>query len=100
MRKLCRKRSCSYPGRSVRLCAREDAGAPLAVVHGVPGQKSADGIVVDSQQMKRRPEAKRENFASCSILSMARPVHVRVDRRGGEYEIFKVGQNVSPWLLI
>ena len=74
--------------------------APHVVMHGVIGQKSADGIVVDSQQRKRRPEAKRENFASCSILSMARPVHVRVDRRGGEYGIFKVSQNVSPWLLI
>ena len=31
------------------------------VMHGVIGQKSADGIVVDSYLMKRRPEAKEES---------------------------------------
>jgi len=30
----------------------------------------------------------------------SRPVHVRVDRRDGGYGIFKVSQNVSPWLLV
>ena len=35
--------------------------APYAVMYEVTGQKSADGIVVDSgYQMKRRPEVKRE----------------------------------------
>jgi hypothetical protein len=46
--------------------------------------------------MKRRPEAKRENFASCSILSLNRLVHVRGDRRAGEYVIFKVNQVSVP----
>ena len=48
--------------------------------------------------MKRRPEAKRENFASCSILSLNRPVHERGDRRADEYGIFKVIQASVPWL--
>ncbi len=65
------------------------------VMHEVIGQKSADGIVVDSYQMKRRPEAKGENFPSCSILSLSRSVHVRVHRRVGGNEIFRVNQNGS-----
>ncbi len=65
------------------------------VMHEVIGQKSADGIVVDSYQMKRRPEAKGEDFPSCSILSLSRPAHVRVHRRVGGNEIFKVNQNGS-----
>ena len=32
------------------------------VMHEVIGQKSADGIVVDSYLMKRRPEAKEESL--------------------------------------
>jgi len=40
--------------------------------------------------MKRRPEAKRENIASCSVLSLNRPVHVRSDRRAGEFIILKL----------
>jgi len=44
--------------------------------------------------MKRRPEAKREEDASCSILSLNRPVHVRVDRRVDGYIIFKVNQDL------
>ena len=71
--------------------------APYVAMHEVIGQKSADGIVVDSLQMKRRPEAKRENFASCSILSLNRPVHVRGDRRAGDHVIFKVNQASVPW---
>ena len=66
-------------------------------MHEVIEQKSADGIVVDSLQMKRRPEAKRESFASCSILCLNRPVHVRSDRRAGEYEISTVNQASVPW---
>jgi hypothetical protein len=31
-------------------------------MHEVIGQKSADGIVVDSYLMKRRPEAKEESL--------------------------------------
>ncbi len=50
--------------------------------------------------MMRRPEAKRESSPSCSILSLGRPAHARVDRRVGGYGIFAVSQNVSPWLLI
>jgi hypothetical protein len=65
---------------------------PVAM-HEVTGQKSADGIVVDSLLMKRRPEAKRGNFPLCSILSLSRPVHVRVLRRGDGREIFKENQN-------
>jgi len=63
-----------------------------AAMHEVIGQKSADGIVVDSYQMKRRPEAKGENFPLCSILSLGRPVHVRGDRRVDGKEIFMVNQ--------
>jgi len=44
--------------------------------------------------MKRRPEVKREEDASCSILSLNRPVHVRVDRRVDGYIIFKVNQDL------
>ena len=51
------------------------------VMHEVIGQKSADGIVVDSYLMMRRPEAKGENFPLCSVLSLGRPAHVRGDRR-------------------
>jgi hypothetical protein len=47
--------------------------------------------------MKRRPEAKRGNFASCSILSSNRLVHVSVSRRDGNYMIFKVDQASVPW---
>ncbi len=36
-----------------------------AVIHEVMGQKSADGIVVDSSLMKQRPEAKEESEPSC-----------------------------------
>ena len=43
------------------------------VMHEVIGQKSADGIVVDSLLMKQRPEAKGASFPSCSILSLGRP---------------------------
>jgi len=68
---------------------------PHLVMHEVIGQKSADGIVVDSYQMKRRPEAKGEDFPSCSILSLSRSVHVRVHRRVGGSEIFMVNQNGS-----
>ena len=67
--------------------------APYVAMHGVTGQKSAEGIVVDSYWMKRRPEAKRENSPLCSILSMSRPVHIRVLRRGNGNGIFKVNQN-------
>ena len=56
-------------------------GAHHAVMHGVTGQKSADGIVADSYLMMRRPEAKGENSPLCSILSLGRPAHVRGDRR-------------------
>jgi len=35
------------------------------VIHEVIGQKSADGIVVDSYLMKRRPEAKEESLPLC-----------------------------------
>ena len=73
-------------------------GAPPVVIFEVIGQKSADGIVVDSKLMKRRPEAKRGNFPLCSILSLSRPAHVRVLRRGDGSEIFKVNQNGSFWL--
>ena len=45
--------------------------------------------------MKRRPEAKGENFPLCSILSLGRPVHVRGDRRDDGNEIIRVNQNVS-----
>jgi hypothetical protein len=96
MRQLCRERSCSYPGRSVRLCAREYTGALLAAMSEVTGQKSADGIVVDSYRMKRRPEAKGENFPRCSVLSLGRPALVRCDRRDGGSEILMVDQNGSP----
>jgi hypothetical protein len=96
MLRLCSERSCSYPGRSARLCDHLMV-APLAVMHGVIGQKSAEGIVVDSLLMKRRPEAKRENFPLCSILSMGRPVHVRVLRRGDGGGIFKANQASVPW---
>ena len=37
------------------------------VMHEVIGQKSAEGIVVDSFLMKRRPEAKEESLPLCSI---------------------------------
>ena len=47
--------------------------------------------------MKRRPEAKRENFPLCSILSLNRPVHISGDRRDGGNGIFKVNQNGSFW---
>jgi hypothetical protein len=47
----------------------------------VIGQKSADGIVVDSYLMMRRPEAKGEIFPLCSVLSLGRPAYVRGDRR-------------------
>jgi hypothetical protein len=70
-------------------------GAPLVVMHEVIGQKSAEGIVVDSCLMKRRPEAKREYFPLCSILSLSRPVHVRVLRRDDGNGIFKVNQDGS-----
>jgi hypothetical protein len=46
--------------------------------------------------MKRRPEAKRENFASCSTLSLSRQALVRGVRRDGEYVIFKVDQASVP----
>ncbi len=71
--------------------------ASHVVMHEVIGQKSAEGIVVDSFLMKRRPEAKRENFPLCSILSMSRPVHVRVLRRGDGGGIFKANQASVPW---
>ncbi len=67
-----------------------------AAMHEVIEQKSADGIVVDSQQMKRRPEAKRGNIASCSTLSLSRPALVRGARRDGEYAIFIVDQASVP----
>ena len=62
------------------------------VMHEVIGQKSAEGIVADSFMMMLRPEAKRENSPLRSILSMNRPVHVRVLRRGDGCRIFKVIQ--------
>ena len=62
----------------------------------VIGQKSADGIVVDSHRMKRRHEAKGENFPRCSILSLGRPALIRCDRRDGGSEILMVDQNGSP----
>ena len=43
--------------------------------------------------MKRRPEAKGDNFPLCSILSLGRPVHVRGDRRDNGIEIVMVNQN-------
>jgi len=46
--------------------------------------------------MKRRPEAKGENFPRCSILSLGRPAHIRCDRRDGGSEILMVDQNGSP----
>ena len=76
------------------------AVAPLAVMLEVTGQKSADGIVVDSRRMKRRPEAKRESSPSCSILSLGREVHIRCNRRDVGFGIFKVIQNVLPELLV
>ena len=97
MLRLCSERLCSYPGRSAQLCACLLVVAPYAVMHGVIEQKSADGIVVDSEKMKRRPEAKRENFPLCSILSLGRPVHVRVIRRGDGGGIFKANQASVPW---
>ena len=36
-------------------------------MHEVIGQKSAEGILVDSYLMKRRPEAKEESLPYCSI---------------------------------
>ena len=57
-------------------------------MHEVIGQKSAEGIVVDSSLMKRRPEAKGENFPSCSILSLGRPAHIRGDRRDDGFRNF------------
>ena len=98
MRQLCREGSCSYPGRSARLCDHFLVVAPHVVMHEVIGQKSAEGIVVDSFLMKRRPETKRENSPLCSILSLNRPVHVRVLRRGDGNGTFKVNQNGSFWL--
>ena len=80
------------PGEIARFCDHKMV-APLVVMHGVIGQKSAEGIVVDSLLMKRRPEAKRENSPLCSIFSMSRPVHIRVLRRGNGNGIFKVNQN-------
>jgi hypothetical protein len=47
--------------------------------------------------MKRRPEAKRGNFASCSTLSLNRLVHVSVSRRDGDHMIFKVDQASVSW---
>ena len=47
----------------------------------VIGQKSADGIVVDSYLMKRRPEAKRGDHPSSFVLSCGRPAALRVNRR-------------------
>ena len=73
-------------------------GAPPVVIHEVIGQKSAEGIVVDSCLMKRRPEAKREYSPLCSILRLSRPVHVRVLRRDNGNGIFKVNQGGSSWL--
>ena len=81
MRQLCREGSCSYPGRSVRLCDRHGVVALHAAMHEVIGQKSADGIVVDSYLMMRRHEAKGDNFPLCSVLSLGRPAHARGDRR-------------------
>ncbi len=55
-----------------------------AVMHEVIGQKSADGIVVDSIfffLMKRRPEAKRGDYPSSFVLSCGRPAALRVNRR-------------------
>ena len=46
--------------------------------------------------MKRRPEAKGENFPRCSILSLGRPAHIRCDRRDGGSEILMVDLNGSP----
>ena len=46
--------------------------------------------------MKRRPEAKGENFPRCSILSLGRSAHIRCDRRDGGSEILMVDQNGSP----
>ena len=65
--------------------------------YGVIEQQAADGIVVDTLQMEQRPEAKRENFASCSILCLYRLVHVTGDRRNGECVIVKVNQASVPW---
>jgi len=57
-------------------------GAPHAVMHGVTGQKSAEGIVVDSLiLMKRRPEAKGGIQPLSSALSFGRPVNQRCRRR-------------------
>lgn len=70
-------------------------GALLVVMHEVIGQKSVEGIVVDSCLMKRRPEAKRDNSPLCSILSLSRPVHVKVLRRDDRNRIFKVNQDDS-----
>ena len=81
MQRLYRERSCSYPGRSARHCARQRTGALYAVMHEVIGQKSADGIVVDSYLMKRRPEAKRGDQPSSFVLSCGRPAVLRVNRR-------------------
>jgi len=48
----------------------------------VIGQKSADGIVVDSVVlMKRRPEAKRGDHPSSLVLCFGRPAALRVNRR-------------------
>ena len=81
MQRLYRERSCSYPGRSVQLCARQKTGALYAVMHKVIGQKSAEGIVVESYLMKRRPEAKRGNYPSSFVLSCGRSAALRVNRR-------------------
>ena len=71
----------------------EDRKLLLLFLHfRLPWRSSADGIVVDSYEMKRRPEAKRENFPLCSILCLGRPVHVRCDRRDGGFGIFRVSQ--------
>jgi hypothetical protein len=80
MRQLCREGSCSYPGRSARLCDHQPVVALHVVMHEVIGQKSADGIVVDSL-MKRRPEAKRGDHPSSSVLSCGRPAALRANRR-------------------
>jgi hypothetical protein len=53
MQRLCREGSCSYPGRSARLCDHLQVVAPHVVMHGVIGQKSADGIVCAGQRINQ-----------------------------------------------
>jgi len=57
--------------------------ALYVVVHEAIEQKSADGIVVDSYLMMRRPEAKRGDHPLSSVLSRGRVIRSSSPRPGG-----------------